>query len=182
MSLPITGPALLPLCVLFGLLFGWLLHRARVSDSNVIINQFRLRDFTVLKVMLTAIVVGGIGVWLAQSAGAAVFHIKPAYLLGVALGAALFGIGMVVLGYCPGTALVAIGTGSLHAMVGTVGMLLGAILFALSFDWMKAHVMSVASYGPVRLPDITGVPGILWLGGLLVVSVAVFMALERRRG
>ena len=60
MSLPITGVAALPLGLLFGFAFGWLLQRGRVANANVIINQFRLRDFTVIKVMLTAIVVPGI--------------------------------------------------------------------------------------------------------------------------
>ena len=104
---------------------GWLLQRGRVTDYNVIVNQFRLRDFTVLKIMITAIVVGGIGVLVLKNAGHANYHIKEANLLGVALGAALFGIGMVIYGYCPGTALAAIGTGSLHALVGAVGMLVG---------------------------------------------------------
>ncbi|WP_454648759.1 hypothetical protein [Bradyrhizobium liaoningense] len=40
---------------------------------------------------------------------------REAERLAVALGAALFGIGMVVYGYCPGTALGAIATGSVHA-------------------------------------------------------------------
>ena len=98
-----------------------------MTDYNVIVNQFRLRDFTVLKIMITAIVVGGIGVLVLKNAGHANYYIKEANLLGVALGAALFGIGMVIYGYCPGSALAAIGTGSLHALVGAVGMLLGIL-------------------------------------------------------
>src|SRR5579862_8847800 len=130
MSLPVTGVLLLPLGVLFGFLFGWLLQRGRVTDTNVIVNQFRLGDFTVAKVMLTAIVVGGVGVWWLHGGHFAAYHIKPANLLGVGLGAVLFGIGMVIYGYCPGTGLAAIGTGSVHAFVGALGMLLGAMLYA----------------------------------------------------
>lgn len=62
MSLPLTGTAALVLGPLFGFCFGWLLHRARVTDTNVIVNQFRLRDFTVAKVILTGI---SDGVWFA---------------------------------------------------------------------------------------------------------------------
>ena len=54
MTLPVTGLALLPLGVLFGFIFGWLLQRARLTDTNVIITQLRLRDYTLFKVMLTA--------------------------------------------------------------------------------------------------------------------------------
>jgi hypothetical protein len=38
---------------------GVLLHRGGVANYNVIVNQFRFRDFTVLKIMLTAILVEG---------------------------------------------------------------------------------------------------------------------------
>jgi len=179
MTLPLTGSVLLPLGVLSGLAFGWLLFRARVADANVIVNQFRLRDFTVLKVMLTAIIVGGVGVWLLHGAGAAVYHIKPAYLLGVGAGAALFGVGMVVSGYCPGTALTAMGAGSVHALVAVLGMIAGAIAYALAFGWIKATILPIGALGPVRLPGMTGVPDIVWFAGLIVVAGAVFVALER---
>ena len=63
MTLPVTGPALLPLGIVFGFAFGWLLQRARIADTNVIIAQLRLRDYTLFKVMVTAIIVGGVGIF-----------------------------------------------------------------------------------------------------------------------
>lgn len=180
MSFPITGAAALGLALVFGFAFGWLLNRARVTDCNLIVKQFLFRDFTVLKVMLTAIVVGGIGVLALSNAGLASYHIKEANLLGVALGAALFGIGMVIYGYCPGTGIAAIGTGSLHALVGAIGMILGGILYALSFDWVKANILSVAAAGKVRLPDLTGVPDLVWFAGLAAIAVGLFAFVERR--
>ncbi|MDB5507728.1 MAG: hypothetical protein JWL93_197 [Hyphomicrobiales bacterium] len=102
---PITGTPALILALVFGTAFGWLLHRGRVADYNTIVRQFLFRDFTVLKIMLTAIIVGGVGVFALVQGGYAQFHIKPADLLAVSLGAAIFGVGMVLYGYCPGTAL-----------------------------------------------------------------------------
>jgi uncharacterized membrane protein YedE/YeeE len=179
MSLPVTGTAALLLAVVFGFAFGWLLQRGRVTDYNVIVNQFRWRDFTVVKVMASAIIVGGLGVFALKTAGLANYHIKEANLLGVALGAALFGIGMVIYGYCPGTGLAAIGTGSLHALVGALGMIAGGMLYALSFDWVRGEILSVAALGKVRLPDLTGVPDLVWFAGLIVVAVALFALVER---
>ena len=112
MTLPITGETALWLAIPFGTLFGLLLHRGGVADYNVIVNQFRFRDFTVLKIMLTAILVGGVGVLVLHGLGHAEYHIKPANLLGVGLGAALFGVGMALYGYCPGTGVAAIATGT----------------------------------------------------------------------
>lgn len=180
MNLPVTGPALLPLGILFGFVFGWLLQRARLTDTGVIIGQLRLRDYTLFKVMLTAIVVGGIGVFVLHSGGFAAYHIKPANLLAVALGAIFFGVGMAIYGYCPGTGLAAIGTGSFHALVGAIGMIAGAIAFAFSFDWIKAKLLPIAALGPVRLPDRTGISDLAWLAGFVVVGFAALIALERR--
>lgn len=179
MNLPIQGDAALFLAVIFGALFGVLLHRGNVVNYNTIVNQFRLRDFTVVKVMLTAVVVGGIGVYALSLMGLASFHIKSADLLGVGLGAALFGVGMVLYGYCPGTGVAAIGTGSIHATVGALGMLLGGILYALSFAWVRDNILTVASLGKVRLPDITGIPDGVWYAALCVMAIGVFMLIPR---
>lgn len=164
--------------LLMGAAFGFLLHRGKVTSCNVIENQFRLRDFTVLKVMGTAILVGGLGVLVLVDTGNAKYYVKDANMLGVALGGVLFGIGMVVYGYCPGTALGAIATGSVHALVGAAGMVVGAILYALSFDWIKSNVLNVWALGKVRLPEMTGVPDIAWFAGLGVVAIAFFWAIE----
>ena len=164
--------------ILMGVLFGFLLQRGKVTSCNVIENQFRLRDFTVLKVMGTAILVGGIGILLLVDTGNTKYYVKDANMLAVALGAALFGVGMVVYGYCPGTALGAIASGSVHAAVGAFGMIVGAVLYALSFDWVKAHVLNVWALGKVRLPDVTGIPDIAWFAALAVGAVGFFYWIE----
>jgi hypothetical protein len=45
MTLPIQGSLSLILAVVFGAVFGALLHRGRVADYNVIVNQFRFSRF-----------------------------------------------------------------------------------------------------------------------------------------
>ena len=181
MSLPIQGNAALWLALLFGAIFGVLLHRGRVTDYNVIVNQFRLKDFTVAKVMFTAIIVGGIGVLALHGAGLASYHVKPADMLGVTIGAALFGAGMVIYGYCPGTGVAAVATGSVHALVGFLGMLSGGVLYALSFGWVQSNILPVASLGKVRLPEATGVPDWAWFFALAVIAVVGFWLLERKQ-
>jgi uncharacterized protein len=180
MSLPITGDAALWLALAFGVVFGCLLHRGGVADYDVIVNQFRLRDFTVLKVMFTAIIVGGVGVLVLHNLGHADYHVKPANMLGVVVGSAIFGAGMVIYGYCPGTGIAAAATGSVHALVGFFGMLAGGVLYALSFRWVEQHVLSVWTLGKVRLPDVTGVSDWAWFALLAAVAAAVFYLLERR--
>jgi uncharacterized membrane protein YedE/YeeE len=175
-----TGTAALLLAAAMGFAFGFLLHRGRMTSCDVISNQFCLRDFRVLKVLLTTIVVGGIGVLVLVDTGNAKYAVKDADLLGVVLGAVLFGIGMAVYGYCPGSGLAAIATGSVHALVGAFGMIAGAIVYALTFDWVKANVLKVWTLGKVRLPDLTGIPDAVWFSGLAVASVIFFVWVERR--
>lgn len=175
----ITGSNLLWAGLCFGIVFGWLLHRGGVADYNVIVRQFLLQDFTVLKVMFTAIVVGGVGVWVLHGQGLANFHIKPAALLAVVLGAVLFGIGMVVYGYCPGTGVAAIGTGRLDALVGFFGMIAGAAAYALSYDWVADHILPVADLGKKRLPDLASFPEWVWYAGLVVMAACVFALVAR---
>jgi uncharacterized membrane protein YedE/YeeE len=176
--LPATGIPLLVLAVVFGAAFGFLLHRGRVADYNTIVHQFLLRDFTVVKIMMTAILVGGIGVFTLVHFGYAQFHIKPADLLAISLGAATFGVGMVLYGYCPGTALTAIGAGSLHALVGGVGMLVGGALYAFSFDWIRANILPVGAMGKIQLPQLLGVGAPVILS-LLAVAILIFVLIER---
>lgn len=179
MNLPITGEPALVLAVVFGALFGMLLHRGGVTNYDVIVNQFRLRDFTVMRIMLTAIIVGGIGVMVLHGFDLASYHIKSANMLGVMLGAAIFGVGMVLYGYCPGTGVAAIGTGSIHALVGAIGMLVGAALYAFSFAWVRDHILKVWALGKIRLPDVTGIPDIVWFAVLIVLALGVFLMLHR---
>jgi uncharacterized membrane protein YedE/YeeE len=179
MNLPITGTAALWLAVLFGACFGILLHRGRVTDYNVIVNQFRLKDFTVLKTMLTAIIVGGVGVLALHRLGYAKYDVKPAQLLGVILGATLFGIGMVVYGYCPGTGIAAVATGSVHALAGLAGMLVGGVLYAVTFWWVQARVLSVGDFGKRRLPEMTGLSDWAWFAVLFAIAVPLFLLLDR---
>lgn len=170
----------LVLSLIFGAGFGWLLQRGKVANCNVIVRQFLFQDFTVIKIMLTAIIVGGIGVFLMKNGGLVQFHIKQADVLAIAMGAAIFGVGMVVLGYCPGTALAAIGAGSAHALVGALGMLVGGVLYALSFDWVKANILPVVAMGKVQLPELLGVSPAVIFAVLTVVALGLFYALEKK--
>jgi len=180
MNFPVSAETARWLAIPMGIIFGVLLHRGGVANYNVIVNQFRFKDFTVLKIMFTAIIVGGIGVLLLKTTGHAQYHIKPANMLGVSLGAALFGVGMVLYGYCPGTGVAAMATGSIHATVGFAGMLVGGVLYALSFTWVEANIQKVAALGKVRLPDVTGVPDWGWFVILAVIAGVVFWLVETR--
>jgi uncharacterized membrane protein YedE/YeeE len=177
-----ADPKLLLLGGLTGLIFGFLLQKAHVTRFNVIAGQFLLKDFTVLKVMLTAIVVGAIGIYGMRATGILgpeAMHIKNATLLGNAVGGLIFGVGMAVLGFCPGTGVAAIGDGSRHAIPGVIGMLFGAAVYAEAYPWMKSTVLGVADFEKATLATATGLSPWWFIAALAVMAVVIFILLER---
>lgn len=166
---------------LTGLIFGFLLQRGGVTRFDVIVNQFLLRDFTVAKIMLTAIVVGGVGVYAMRAAwGDSVpLHLKSATLAANVLGGLIFGVGMAVLGYCPGTGVGAVADGSRHAIPGLIGMLVGAGIYAETYPWVQANILPKFDYGKVTLPELTGVSPWVFFAALAVVLVILFAVVRR---
>ena len=117
MSLPLYDNGFWPALVL-GLLFGLALEGAGFGSPRKLVAQFTLRDFTVFKVMFTAVVVAAVGLWLAEAAGviaARSVYIPTLYFWAIALGGVLMGAGFAVGGYCPGTSTVGLASGRLDA-------------------------------------------------------------------
>jgi hypothetical protein len=169
----------LALGLLTGVLFGFLLQKGQVSKYRTIVEQFLLRDFTMLKIMLTAVVVGGLGVYALSAFGLASLHIKPLVLGGIIVGGLIFGIGMSLLGYCPGTGVAAIAEGSRHALFGVLGMLVGAAVYAEVYPWVKSTLLTVGDFGKLTLVDVTGWSALLILGVIGLGAIALFLAIEK---
>lgn len=179
-----ADPRVLVLGALTGLVFGFLLQRGGVTRYDVIVSQFLLRDHTVLKTMLTAIVVGSLGIYGMMHLGMLDhLHVKSATLLTNALGGAIFGVGMVVLGYCPGTGLAAIGQGSRDAIAGVIGMLFGAAIYAKAYPFVKERLEPVGAIAgkaaEQTLPALTGLSPWVFVFGLGAVAFLLFRWLDR---
>ncbi len=163
-----------------GLVFGFLLQKGSVTRYKTIVGQFLMRDHTVMKVMFTAIIVGGIGIYAMLQGGLIeALHLKSATLLGNAGGGLIFGIGMAILGYCPGTAVAAIGDGSRHAIAGLLGMIFGGALYAELHPWFKTNVLQVTDLGKETLVTSTGLSPWWFLAALAIGALLGFARLER---
>ena len=173
------SPERLALGLLAGFLFGFVLQKAQLSKYSVIVKQFLLKDFTMLRVMLTAIVVGGIGIYGLNAIGEVGLHIKPLVLGGIITGGIIFGVGMAVLGYCPGTGVAAAAEGSRHAIFGLLGMLTGAAVYAEIYPALKATLLTAGEYGKITLPQVTGLSHWAFFAVLGVVAIVLFTRLEK---
>ena len=113
-----------------GLAFGFFLERAGLGSARKLSAQFQLTDFTVLKVMFTAIVTASLGVFWLSRLGAldlARVYVPETYLLPQLVGGAVFGAGFVIAGLCPGTACVSAATGRSDGVAVVGGLLLGIL-------------------------------------------------------
>ena len=115
---------------LIGIIFGFLLQKGGATKFDIIIKQLLLRDFTVLKIIFTAIIIGMIGIYALKSLGLIRLQPKPCRIYPIVVGGLIFGVGFALLGYCPGTSIGAVGSGSIHAVFGVLGILTGAAIFA----------------------------------------------------
>jgi len=161
-----------------GFLFGVLLQKGRVAKYRVIVGQFLLKDWTVVKVMGTAVVVGAAGIFVIHSMDFAAFHIKPLMLGGVLLGGGLFGIGMGLLGYCPGTCIAACGEGRRDAVAGLLGQLLGAGTFIVAYPWLAALV-GMGDFGKIAFPNVTQTSPWLWVVAIAAAGLLALYASAR---
>jgi len=110
--------------LIIGIIFGFALVKAGLTKYSHISGVFRFTDLTVLKFMLTAIVVAGFGVFGLRALGAITMLPVPyTFLPGNVLGGLIFGVGMSLAGFCPGTILAGAGEGKLdYLLAGVLGM------------------------------------------------------------
>ena len=123
--------------LIFGFLFGLILRYASLNKYNTISGMATLDDLTVAKAIAVAIGLGAILLNIEIGLGFASFHVKPLILGGIVIGGILFGTGMAILGYCPGTLAISLGEGSLDALAGIIGGLIGGLVFTLVLPAIK---------------------------------------------
>ena len=164
---------------IFGLAFGFLLQKGGAGKFNVLIGQLLLQDWTVAKIMLTAIVVGMIGVFTLHHFAKVNLHIKPTRVGANIIGGLLFGAGFGLIGYCPGTVAVALGQGSWDALFGMVGLIAGSWIFAELSGWTKRTVEKWGDFGKVTLPDLLHMPTDAFAIGFAVLLTAILFVLHR---
>lgn len=158
---------------LLGLGFGFALERAGFGSARKLVSQFYLDDLAVFKVMFTAIVTAMLGVTYLSWMGfldLSLVYLVPTNLLPQVVGGLVLGVGFVVGGYCPGTALAATATGRVDALVYGLGLYAGTLLFAEAYPLLKP-IHTGSPLGPVTIPQYFNLPY-----GLVVFAV-VLMAI-----
>jgi hypothetical protein len=163
-----------------GILFGFLLQRGQVLRYDKQIAALRFLDMRIVKFMLSAIIVGMIGIYLLTDLGIAKLSVKSAILGGTVIGGLLFGLGWGLLGYCPGTAVGAAGEGRWDSLWGIGGMLAGAAIYAEAFPLMNRTVLTWGNLGKITLPGVIGLHHWIVIPLFLAGGILLFRFFERK--
>ncbi len=140
--------------LILGFLFGAVLQYAHLNRYDVISGMATLEDFTVAKALAVAIAIGAILLNIEIAAGLASYHIKPLLTGGIIIGGLIFGAGMAILGYCPGTLAVSTGEGSLDALTGVAGGIAGGLIYTLFSPLV--HAIEGPDLGQISLSTLAG--------------------------
>ncbi|MEN8168471.1 MAG: YeeE/YedE thiosulfate transporter family protein [Pseudomonadota bacterium] len=157
-----------------GFLLGLALQLAGFTDGRKIGRAFYFNDTDVPIVMFSAIITGMLGLWGLSLIGyidISLVYFVPTYLAPVMVGGLLFGIGMVVGGYCPGTALASAVAGKLDALVFLIGFFIGSLIFGDFYPVWEDFYQSDYR-GRLRLDELFGTS----VGFTILIMVVIAIA------
>jgi len=179
----LSDNANLIMAVVLGVFFGFFLERGGLGNPHRLTGVFYLSDFAVPKAMFTAILVAATGLSILSDLKVLDMSrvwIIPTFFWPQLAGGALFGLGYVVSGYCPGTAVAGFASGRLDALVTMIGIGFGSLLFAAVYPWLETFY-NTSSMGQVTLPEWTGMNHWVLLAILFVIAGFAFYAMERHQ-
>lgn len=160
-----TPLSVLILGLITGIAFGFVIFKVGAARYDRITKMLLLKDFTILKFMMTAVMVASVGIFLTDS----VIYIAPLQLMRLIVGGLIFGVGFALLGACPGTVLVAMGEGKKDAWYGVLGGLIGAAVFAHFYPPLNELLIKPFNYGKMTIHGSLGIGYGLGVVLLLIV-------------
>lgn len=170
-----------------GIAMGALIQRVRASSPGMILKNLRLENLSVIKFMATTIAVGMLLVFAVNMFAPQALHfdVKPAYVLGVALGGLIFGVGFAVGGYCPGTCVVGVGEGRKDAWFAILGGITGALVFTLAYNAIYPALIKPLDLGKLQLQNVLNLSPFataVLVGGVMLAIVALLPTVRKPGG
>jgi hypothetical protein len=109
-----------------GTVFGYVLQRGGFCLTRALSNAVLMRDGTILRAYLLALLVAMVGVQVIETLGLVDIPLRPLRWLSNVVGGVLFGAGMILSGGCSGSTWYRVGEGALGAVVVLLGFAIGA--------------------------------------------------------
>ena len=180
----ISESGMIGIGIIAGIAFGYILVSVGMGNSRKISAVFYGEDWSVMKIMFSAVVTTMLLSYSASYAGIldlSLVQMANVNLTAVIVGGLLFGVGMTIGGYCPGTSVAAAVTRKVDAFVFIGGFLAGVWLYAVNYSWISVYLFS-ENLGKLTLSSIFGIPqGILALV-IVLIALSSFILLEKFEG
>jgi uncharacterized membrane protein YedE/YeeE len=144
--------------IVLGFAFGFVLERTGFTRSQLIADTFYFKNIAVPKIMGVTVITTATWFilfawmgWIDLSA----LYTPATYVWPYLLGGLLFGIGMVMAGYCPGTAVAGLGTGKSDALIFLLGLFAGMFVYFILYPFIAGFASS-GNLGVLKLHDLFG--------------------------
>ena len=164
------------IALLVGMAFGFVLESSGFSSSRKLAGVFYGYDFVVLKVFFTAAITAALGLLIMSSIGMidlSKIFINPTFLGPGIVGGIIMGFGFIMGGYCPGTSFCGAAIGKIDAIVFTLGMFVGILIFSELFP-LYSDFFTSGAMGDALVTDVLGIHAGLFVLLLSVVAVGAF--------
>jgi len=176
----------LVVAVAVGFGFGFVLERAGFGRAQKLVAQFYGDDMTVFKVMFGAIVtaMGGAvllsGLGLMDLRAVADVATSPTWIWPMLVGGFVLGLGFIVSGYCPGTSIVAAGSGKVDGLATVAGVVAGTLLYGELMAWPAfAAFTESGDLGHLYLQDLLHLPAPVVALAVAAMAIGCFVGAER---
>ncbi|MCB1193631.1 MAG: YeeE/YedE family protein [Leptospiraceae bacterium] len=169
------------IAMFLGFGFGFFLERAGFGSAKKLSDNWYGRDFAVIRVMFTAVIVAMIGIFGLHYLGIMdidLVYINPTFIWPQLVGAIFLGIGFAVGGYCPGTTAVAMSTGKIDGLLFFLGFAAGVMVFAEGYSFIESFYNSGAM-GRAFLNDVFNASYGVFVFIITVLAILFFMLLKK---
>jgi uncharacterized membrane protein YedE/YeeE len=179
--------------LIVGILFGFALQRGRFCMNSAFRDILLLKEYTLLKAVIVAIIVSMVGFHLMASFGVLQLNPKPLSWGANIVGGFIFGIGMVLAGGCASGTTYRVGEGMVGSLVALLGYMMSAVITGSgALSGVKSYLetttkITITDPGPLiapssRSPTLANIIGVdPWII-VIVIAIVGIGALAWKRG
>jgi len=164
--------------ILLGTLFGFVLQRGRFCMNSAFRDIILMKDYTLLKAVVIAIVVQLIGFHLMGSMDWIQLNPKPFLWAAVIVGGFIFGIGMVLAAGCASGTTYRVGEGMVGSLIALLGLMIGTVVTKLgALSWLDS-LLKTDIFKAITTTDLGVDPGPYLKEGSTSLTLANMLGLN----
>lgn len=162
---------------IFGIAFGFVLQKARFCFTASLRDPVLTGSTSLTRAVIIAFMIATVGFGAIQfnafTQGKPIPGLISPAGIHTAIGATMFGIGMVIAGGCASGTLMRVGEGFMMQWLSLIFFVIGSIWGAKDFGWWTKAVISKTH--PVWLPNVFGWP-VAFFGQLALLAILYVVA------